>query len=276
MTAAERQELPRRCPQGHARAAHGPTKRLAYNSIRRVRASLFIFFERAKLVRRCSHNPVRQRIPALEPRIQHYAPEILRDIGRFIVEPASDPTAALLLYFITFHLTTVQELRYLRLPTVVSFATGKPFAGLAHPSALTLPRRQASLGITHPGRPGGGIDFHQAARHWLAPLLARFEVKRASTIGPRGRSRYVFATARGSFRDVPVSPAWIWQQVTHNTRLLLGVACNPNTLRKTAAVYFADRVGAGVLNQMGWEAQQAFTYTWATRELIDPSNRMER
>jgi hypothetical protein len=50
----------------------------------------------------------------------------------------------------------------------------------------------------------------------------------------------------------------------------LGVACNPNTLRKTAAIYFADRVGAGVLNQMGWEAQQAFAYTWVTRELLDP------
>jgi hypothetical protein len=32
---------------------------------------------------------------------------------------------------------------------------------------------------------------------------------------------------------------------------VLGVSCNPNTLRKTAGVMFADRAGAGILRWMG-------------------------
>ena len=57
-----------------------------------------------------------------------------------------------------------------------------------------------------------------------------------------------------------------------STRVIVGYPCNAKMLRKTAAVYFADQVGAGILNRMGWEAQQAFAYTWVTRELLDPSN----
>lgn len=139
---------------------------------------------------------------------------------------------------------------------------------LSSASVLTLPKRQPSLGIMHPERPGGHIHFHRAAQPWLRPLLARYEVERASMIGARGKSRYVFVTPRGALRDMPVGPVWVWQQVTRSTRRLFGTACNPSTLRKTVAIYFADRVGAGVLNRMGCEAQQAFAYTWITRELL--------
>jgi hypothetical protein len=33
---------------------------------------------------------------------------------------------------------------------------------------------------------------------------------------------------------------------------------------------FADRAGAGVLHWMGWDDQQAFAYTWASREVVQP------
>jgi hypothetical protein len=33
---------------------------------------------------------------------------------------------------------------------------------------------------------------------------------------------------------------------------------------------FADRAGAGILRWMGWDDQQAFAYTWAAREMIQP------
>jgi hypothetical protein len=268
----ESEQLPQQCSTCRRPRTLGRVRRYAQHTVRRVRASLFVFFEWAKLARRVMLNPVRRKVGNPEPRIRHYPPEILRVIGRFVVARDSDPTAALLLYFIVFHLTTVQELRYLRLPPVISIATRKAPLRLSRVPAFVLPPRRASLGVMHPGRPGGLIQLHRATRSWLTPLLARFEAERASILEPRGKSQYVFVTARGALRDGPVSPVWIWQQVTRCTRSLFGVACNPSTLRKTAAVYFADRVGAGVLNQMGWEAQQAFAYTWVTRELLDPSN----
>jgi hypothetical protein len=48
----------------------------------------------------------------------------------------------------------------------------------------------------------------------------------------------------------------------------------PSTLRKTAAVYFADRVGAGILSRLGWDTQQAFAYSWMTREILNPIDPM--
>lgn len=268
----ESEKPPKQCSECRRSRTSRRVKRFAQNTVRRIRASLFTFFDWARLARRVMLNPVQCKVAAPEPKIQHYAPEILRKIGRFIVAPDSDPTAALLLYFIVFHLTTVKEMRYLRLPAVISLATKEASARLLSTSAVALPKRQPSLGIMHPGRPGGQISFHRAAQPWLRPLLVRVEAERASIIGARGKSRYVFVVARGALRDVPVSPVWIWQRVTHSTRLLFGIACNPSTLRKTAAIYFVDRVGAGVLNQMGWEAQQAFAYTWMAREMLDPSD----
>jgi hypothetical protein len=62
----------------------------------------------------------------------------------------------------------------------------------------------------------------------------------------------------------------VWNTVRQASLGVVGYPCNPSTLRKTAAVYFADRGGAGILSRMGWEAQQAFTYTWMTREVLSP------
>jgi hypothetical protein len=42
------------------------------------------------------------------------------------------------------------------------------------------------------------------------------------------------------------------------------------TLRKTAGILLADIAGAGMLEWMGWESQQAFIYTWAARKVVGP------
>jgi hypothetical protein len=268
----ESELAPVRCSQCDQATRQCRVQRYAQNTIRRLRASVFMFFEWTKLVRRTMLNPVQQKVAVPEPTVQHYAPEVLQAIAHFIVSSDSDPTAALLLYFIVFHLTTVHELRYLRLPMVISFDTKEVIASIASTPVLTLPKRQASVGIVHPGRAGGHIRFHHTAQLWLQPLLVRFERRRVAVIGSQGRSRYVFVTARSRIRNVPVSHAWVWDKVMRSTRAIVGYPCNAKMLRKTAAVYFADRVGAGILSRMGWEAQQAFAYTWVTRELLDPSN----
>ena len=138
---------------------------------------------------------------------------------------------------------------------------------------LTLPRRQPSLGIVHPGRrPAGQIILHEAAQPWLRSLLARFDACRAAIAGPRGANRYVFVSSRGRIRDVPVSSVFVWDTVRRATCSIVGFPCNPNTLRKTATVYFADRIGAGILSRLGLEAQQTFAYSWMTREVLNPVN----
>jgi hypothetical protein len=79
-----------------------------------------------------------------------------------------------------------------------------------------------------------------------------------------------FCCTGGARRDLPVGPVWVWKRIRESTLSITGVACNASTLRKTAAIYMADRVGAGVLSRMGFEAQQAFAYSWVTREVLTP------
>jgi hypothetical protein len=247
--------------------------RYSPNSIRRIRASLFIFFEWAVLARRAIVNPVECQVIAPEARIQHYPIEILTQIAHYFVAADAEPTAALMLYLIVFHLATVQEIRHLRIPEMISLTMRSPASSLVATAHLTLPRRQPSLGIVHAGRrPAGQLIFHQAAQAWLQPLLARFDARRAAIAGPRCASRYVFVSSRGRIRDVPVSSVFVWDAVRRATNSIVGYPCNPSTLRKTAAVYFADRVGAGILSRLGWEAQQAFAYSWMTREVLNPVN----
>lgn len=245
--------------------------RYSPNSIRRIRASLFIFFQWATLARRSVANPVQCKVLKPEARIQHYPTEILPKIARYIVAADADPTAALMLYLIIFHLATVYEVRHLRVPETISLTRRVPESNISGATHFILPRRQPSLGIVHVGRrPTGQLPLHDAAVPWLRPLLVRFEVRRLAVAGTRCTSRYVFVSPRGSIRDLPISPTIVWQAVTDASRSVVGYPCNPRTLRKTAAVYFADRIGAGILSRMGWEAQQAFAYTWMTREVLNP------
>jgi len=259
-----------RCPRCHAQALR-KKKGFALNTVRRRRASLFVFFEWTRVTRRVVHNPVQRKIPAPEPRIQHYPAEILRPIAQYISAADSDATSAFMLYLIVFNLATVQELRLLRLPEPVNLITKHATTESLTP-VLILPRRQASLGVAHPGRPGGCIKLYGLDRRWLARLLSRFLAERAAALGSRSKTRYVFVS-RGARYDHPVCPVWVWARVKRATRAILGSPCSPNTLRKTAAIYFADRVGAGILGSLGLEAQQAFAYTWTTRELLHPAAR---
>jgi len=274
--ANDAEPLPLECSRCRCLNTQRRVARYSPNSIRRIRASLFIFFEWAVLARRSIVNPVECQILAPEARIQHYPIETLPQIARNMVAADFGPTAALMLYLILFHLATVQEIRHLRIPEMISLTTRSTASSLMATTHLTLPRRQPSLGIVHPGRrPAGQIIFHEAAQPWLRPLLARFDACRAAVAGPRCASRYVFVSSRGRIRDVPVSSVFVWDTVRRATRSVVGYPCNPNTLRKTAAVYFADRVGAGILSRLGWDAQQAFAYSWMTREVLCPVDSLQ-
>jgi hypothetical protein len=97
----------------------------------------------------------------------------------------------------------------------------------------------------------------------------RFERQRQRMVGD-AKNRYLFVTPKLARHNTVVSHFFIWKMVQQASLRILGAACNPNALRKTAGVMFADRAGAGVLHWMGWDDQQAFAYTWASREVVQP------
>jgi hypothetical protein len=168
-----------------------------------------------------------------------------------------------------FHALSVWELQHAQLPTVFSLRQDIPQPWLAEAYYVLVPKPIPSLGDRSPGRPDVRLDFPVSAAPWLKPLLERFEHQRQQRV-KNPKNRYLLITPSTARHDTPVGKVFVWETVRNASLRVLGVACNPNTLRKTAGMMFADRAGAGILHWMGWDDQQAFAYTWAAREMIHP------
>ncbi len=171
-----------------------------------------------------------------------------------------------------FHALSTWELQHAQLPTVFSLRQDIPIPSLVEAYYVIMPKPVPSLGDRSPGRPESRLDFPAQAASWLKPLLERFEHQRQQRV-KNPKNRYLLMTPSTARHDTSVGKWFVWQTVRSASQRVLGVACNPNTLRKTAGVMFADHAGAGILRWMGWNEQQAFAYTWAVREMIHPQER---
>jgi hypothetical protein len=244
-------------------------KRYVQNTVRNHRAKLFVFFDWLKINRMVIANPVQRKTAAPEPTIRHYPPEVIKQLIAFITTPDADPVEAVMLYLIIFHALSVWELRHAALPTVLPLRQDIAVPTLAEAYYVNVPKPAPTRGDRSPGRPDVRLDFPAKAAPWLKPLLLRFERQRQHMVGD-AKNRYLFVTPKLARHNTVVSHFFIWKMVRQASLYVLGAACNPNALRKTSGVMFADRAGAGVLRWMGWDEQQAFAYTWAARELVQP------
>jgi len=244
-------------------------KRFAQNTVRSHRAKLFVFFDWLKMNHMVLSNPVRSKVPAPDPTIKHYSLDVIKQLCGYVRAPDADPTEALILYLVIFHALTVWELRHVMLPTFLPLRQDIPVLRLAESYYLIIPKPEPSLGERSPGRPDIRLDFPVKAAPWLKPLLSRFERQRQS-MAPNPKNRYLFINPKTRQRNAPVSHTQIWSIMHRASGRVLGASCNPNTLRKTAGIMFADRAGADILRWMGWEDQQAFAYAWVPREEVQP------
>ena len=242
--------------------------RYAQNTVRGQRAKLFVFFEWAKINRLVITNPVKHKTPAPSPTITHYNRDVIERLCEYIVSPKADPVEALMLYLIILHAFSVWELRYAEIP-IYTLHKGSPFLRLTETYSVIVPQSAASLGNCSPGRPYVQLDFPSNALNWLRPLLERFESLRTQTV-KNDQNRYLFFAPNKTRHCTPVSSFYIWKTVRQASLGVLGAACNPVTLKKTAGIIFADTAGAGILRWMGWSDQQAFAYTWAARQTVHP------
>lgn len=247
-------------------------KRYAQNTVRGHRAKLLVFFDWLKIKRMVVVNPVQRTTPAPRPTIRHYPAEAMRQLCASLPVPDADPVEALTLYLIMFHALSVWELQHAELPTVFSLHQDIPQSKLAEAYYVIVPKPAPSLGDPSPGRPDTRLDFPAKAASWLKPLLERFEQQRQERVR-NPKNRYLLISPGTARHNTPVGKVYVWEIVRSASLRVLGAACNPNTLRKTAGMLFADRAGAGVLRWMGWDDQQAFAYTWAAREMIHPQER---
>jgi hypothetical protein len=270
--ASSEKKAPQVCPSCTAIGSFTQIPRYAQNTVRDHRATLRTFFRWARMNRLIVANPVQRRIAAPEPKIQHYPQEVVEKLCTYILDPDADPVEALVLYLIIFHGLSVWELQHAEIPTLLPLSETIPHPTLDEMYYVIVPRPKPSKGNHMPGRPSLRLDFAGAAEPWLKPLLRRFEQQRIHIL-QNPKNRYLLVSPGGTRRrNTPVGKVYIWTLVRQASLRVLGTACNPNTLRKTAGIIFADAAGGAILRWMGWQAGQAFAYAWASREVIHPKN----
>jgi hypothetical protein len=263
----------RRAPKvcTHCGAIGSVTKgrRYAQNTVRNIWAQLQVFFDWAKMNRLVVVNPIRRKIAAPRRTICHYPVDVLKRLCAYVTAPEADPVEALVLYLILFHALSTWELRHAKMPALLPLHEDVSLPTLAEAYYLIVPKPAPSRGHRSPGRPDSCLSFPPSAERWLKPLLERAEGHRRQIVGAF-KNPYLLVTPGRARHNTPVSRMFVWEVVRRASLRVLGVACNPKTLRKTVGVMFADRAGAGVLRWLGWDDQQAFAYTWAMRQMIHP------
>jgi integrase len=258
------------CPHCQTHRSLVREERLAHRTLMRTVDTLKLFFAWAKQERKTVINPVRITMERPTRTIEHYDSEVIRALMNYVSSPESDPEEALILYLILVHACSVGELCLAQLPKGVALDKDRP-ASLAEMYHVILPQRQATIGKRASRRSRMRLDFPAAIASWLMPLLQRYQTHRSDVlVHPRNRYLFVGPHLR---RNLPVGPHYIRAVVRRATERVLGAACNPATLRKTAGILLTDSAGAGMLEWMGWEAQQAFIYTWAARKVVHPKPR---
>jgi len=270
--ASSEKQAPQVCPSCTAIGSFTQIPRYVQNTVRGHRATLWIFFRWARMNRLIVVNPVQRRVAPPEPKIQHYPQEVVEKLCTYILDPNADPVEALVLYLIIFHGLSVWELQRAEIPTLLPLQETIPHPTLDEMYYVIVPRKKPSKGDHTPGRPSPRLDFASVAEPWLKPLLKRFEHQRIHIL-QNTKNRYLLVSPGGTRRrNTPVGTVFIWTLVRQASLRVLGTACNPNTLRKTAGVLFADAAGGAILRWMGWQVSQAFAYAWAPREVIHPKN----
>lgn len=261
------------CPNCQTPHAMVREERVAHRTLMRTVDTLKLFFAWAKHQRKTVINPVRITMERPHRTIEQYDSEVMRALMHYVRSPESDPEEALVLYLILVHACSVSELRLAQLPHGGASPKDRG-ASLADMYHVILPQRQATIGKRSSRQSRTRLDFPAAIASWLMPLLQRYQTDRSRVL-VHPRNRYLFVGTRLR-RNLPVSPQYIRSVVRRATERVLGAACNPVTLRKTAGILLADSQGAGMLEWMGWQAQQAFIYTWAARKVVHPQPRDTR
>lgn len=262
-------EAPKICTHCGALHCFNKVKRYAQNTVRGYRAKLLVFFDWARNNRMVIINPVQRRVAAPDPTIRHYSSEVMKPLYEYVASSDAEPTEALVLYLVIFHALSLWELRHVEVPVVLPMRENIPRLRLAEAYYVIVPKPKPSRGNRSPGRPSIRLDFPSAAAAWLKPLLERFEAQRELMIA-NPSNRYLIVTPKSARRNMPAGHDFVGNIVREASSKVLGAACNPNTLRKTAGVIFADHASGEILRWMGWEDQQAFGYTWMPREVVHP------
>jgi len=171
-------------------------------------------------------------------------------LGAFIKSPASSPDLAFLLSLVLFWGLTMKELcraqlgEYDECFEILFLKTSTTRRNTARrPEKLMLPQTP--------------LWFVILQKRYLAKWHDAYALTKKAFPG-----RPLFLHPQGQ-HNRPLSHMWFRKKIAEATKLATGTVICPFILRQTCGFLHTKGRDAGVLQELGWSSQAAFTYTWA-------------
>jgi hypothetical protein len=268
----ESYEKRQQCINCGATSSYAPVRRLSRRSIVVIISRLRVFFDWAYLQGLVASNPVqsikgtskaitfdlsngRGKTVEVANTIRRYDDSVLQRFCEYLVAVNAEPEEALILYFVIFHLLTLNQLRNLRIPSLLNSALGHA----ENYQYLVLPSTKPTRGKRSSNR-AKKIKFLPTALPWLVPLLERYYKKRHN-LGKARHCEYLIATMSSARHNKPVSGTYVRTILKRASLNLLGGTVAISDLRQTAAAVVSQlsKRRSAVLTRMGYSEK------WATR-----------
>lgn len=256
---------------------YAPVRRLSRGSTVVIISRLRVFFDWAYLQGLVASNPVqsikgtskaitfnlsngRGKTVEVAKSIRRYDDSVLQKFCEYLVAVNAEPEEALILYLVIFHLLTLNQLRNLRIPSLLNnrFSNSTP-GDVENYQYLVLPSTKPSRGKRSSNR-AKKIKFFQKALSCLVPLLERYYKKR-NNLGKARHCEYLIATVSSARHNKPVSDTYVRTILKRASLNLLGGTVAISDLRQTAAAVISQRSKrrSAVLIPLGYSEK------WATR-----------
>ena len=172
----------------------------------------------------------------------------------------AQPEEALILYLVIFHLLTLNQLRNVKIPSLLNNTFSNSTSGDAENyQYLALSSTKPTRG-NRPSKRPRNIKFLRKASPWLVPLLERY-YKERNNLGRARHCEYLIATVASARHNKPVSGTYVRTVLKRASLHLLGGTVAISDLRQTAAAVVSQQSKrrSAVLVPMGYSEK------WATR-----------
>lgn len=282
---------PTSCLNDQCREArsYGLRERLSRSEVNRRLSDLRMFFDWALLHELVTENPARDQLCSIRAlpfangngladdrrigrAIRRYGDEVIMKLGAYIFSPEADAEEALVLYFIIFHLCTVQEVCGLRVPSCVTTNTNAEgdYEGLLFtPEKLTRGHRATR-------RSRGILKFPPRTAVRLRPLLDSHYENRKRLI-KTDQYEYFLAMNNRCRHNKPVSEAYVQSIVKRASLRVLreGEVC-ASRLRITAASLFSkkSKKRSGVLSPLGYRSAHTAAFNYLEEVILPLKTRI--
>lgn len=205
----------------------------------------------------CHQNPF-ESIARAEPlhELSICSQEQIGDLLKFVKDPASDPSHAMMITLSLFWAFGSRELRFSTFDV--------------ESDTIKIHVFQSALSYAHKWPTRADVFTVPRNPNWLFALQKRFLsqwTERFAHLDWTNRRKLLFPPPSGKYNR-PTSRIIFSEQIAKATNAATGIPIPAKALRRTAGHLHVSGADASLLTQLGWADASAFRYTWVPRKFI--------